>query len=179
MSRMKGIPRPCLVDTNVAIVANGRSEQADDSMVEKCIDAILEVTGKGGLVLDDGGLIFTEYRENLSLRGQPGTGDAFVKWVHDHQWNPAFCERWTITSLKGQERDFVEFPKAKSLSKFDPGDRKFVAVANAAEPKRPIIQAVDFKWWGWKDALAEVGIRVVFLDEAAAEAGYRRHVGDA
>lgn len=176
---MKTIPRPCLVDTNVAIVANGRSKQADDSMVEKCINAILEVTGKGGLVLDEGGLIFTEYRENLSLCGQPGTGDAFVKWVHDHQWNPEFCERRTITSVKDEEGGFAEFPKVRALKKFDRNDRKFVAVANAAEPKRPILQAVDFKWWGWKDALAQVGIRVVFLDEGVAKAGYRKHVGDA
>ena len=41
---MRHLPRPCLVDTNVAIVANGKSRQADESLVEDCIDAILEVT---------------------------------------------------------------------------------------------------------------------------------------
>jgi len=76
---MRHIPRPCLVDTNVIIVANGKSEQADDSMVEKCIDAILELTTNGGLVIDEGGLIFDEYRQNLGLSGQPGTGDMFLK----------------------------------------------------------------------------------------------------
>lgn len=174
---MKTIPRPCLVDTNVAIVANGKSEQADDSLVEKCIDALLEVTAKGGLVVDDGGLIFEEYRQNLSLSGQPGTGDAFIKWVHDHQWNTNFCERRIINSIEGDPQSFAEFPTAEELNEFDHSDRKFVAVANAKKPKRPILEAVDFKWWGWKDALAEVGIQVVFLDDAAAEAGYNKHIG--
>lgn len=175
---MKHLPRPCLVDTNVAVVANGKSEQADDSLVEKCIDAILEVTRNGGLVVDEGGLIFEEYRLNLSLSGQPGTGDAFMKWVNDYQWNPEFCERRTITWLEGDERGFAEFPTAPALQKFDHSDRKFVAVANAVVPKRPILEAVDFKWWGWKDALAAEGILVFFLDDAAAKAGYQKHAGN-
>lgn len=175
---MKHLPRPCLVDTNVPIVANGKSEQADDSLVEACIDAILELTRKGGLVVDDGGLIFEEYRQNLSFSGQPGTGDAFMKWVHDHQWNLDYCERRPITLLEGDDRVFAEFPIAAALQEFDASDRKFVAVANATEPKRPILEAVDFKWWGWKDALAVEGIEVIFLDEAAAEAGYLEHIGN-
>jgi hypothetical protein len=172
------LPRPCLVDTNVAIVANERSDQASASLELACIDAILEITRKGGLVVDDGGLIFEEYRKNLSLSGQPGTGDVFLKWVHDHQWNPEWCERRAITLLVGDKRGFGEFPTAATLEGFDPSDRKFIATANAAEPKRPILQAVDFKWWGWKDALADAGIRVVFLDEAVAEAGYNEHLRD-
>lgn len=167
------LPRPCLVDTNVAIVANGNSEQANDSLVEKCIDVLLDITRNGGLVVDGGGLIFEEYRSNLSLSGQPGTGDLFLKWVHDHQWNSEFCERRTITE-RNDERMFEEFPNSVALMNFDRSDRKFVAVANAADPKRPIIEAVDFKWWGWRNALAAEGIAVVFLDEAAAEAGYQK-----
>lgn len=68
-------------------------------------------------------------------------------------------------------------PVAEALRDFDRSDRKFVAVANAAAPKRPILEAVDFKWWGWREALAAEGIEVIFLDEAAAAAGYRQHLG--
>jgi hypothetical protein len=176
---MKKIPKWCLVDTNVAIVANGKSEQADDALVEKCIDAILKITSKGGLVLDAGDLIYDEYRQNLSLSGQPGTGDVFVKWVHDFRWQPEFCERRDINCLDDAEQTFLEFPEAGTLREFDRSDRKFVAVANAAEPKRPILEAVDFKWWGWREGLAAEGISVIFLDEEAAEEGYRRHMGNA
>ena len=52
------------------------------------------------------------------------------------------------------------------MKNFDLSDRKFVAVANAHQEKPPILEGTDSKWWGWKDALAEVGIKVVFLDEA-------------
>jgi len=174
---MSKLPRPCLVDTNVAVVANGKSDQADDSLTEACIDALLDVTRRGGLVLDDGDRIFEEYRKNLSLSGQPGTGDVFMRWVHDNRYSAAWCELRTITCLDGAEQTFREFPASPALADFDPSDRKFVAVANAGRKKHPILQAVDFKWWRWKDALANAGIKVVFLDEAAAEAGYKKHMG--
>lgn len=174
---MSRIPRPCLVDTNVAIVANGKSEQADEDLVEKCIDAILEITTKGGLVIDSEDRIFDEYRQNLSLSGQPGTGDAFMKWVHDFRWQAELCEMRDVTCLDEDEQVFEEFPTADDLREFDRSDRKFVAVANAGKCC-PILQAVDFKWWGWKDALALAGITVHFIDEAAAEAGYRSHLAN-
>jgi hypothetical protein len=171
---MKRLPRQCVVDTNVAVVANGKSDQADDSLTEACVDALLEITRRGGLVLDDGDRIFEEYRHNLNLSGEPRAGDAFMKWVHDHRWNAEWCEMRTITPDK-DEQTFKEFPKSPALADFDPSDRKFVATANAGQKKHPILQAVDFKWWGWKDALAKARIKVVFLDEAAAEAGYKKH----
>ena len=175
---MNHLPRPCVVDTNVPIVANGNSPQAGEDLVEMCIDALLTITKEGGLVIDSDGRIFEEYRWNLSLSGQPGTGDLFMKWVHDHQWQPEFCERRDITCLDEVEQKFAEFPDAAGLEDFDRSDRKFVAVANAGDEKRPILEAVDFKWWGWREALTAVGIQVVFLDEAAAEAGYQEHVGN-
>lgn len=172
---MSRVPRPCLVDTNVAIVANGQSEQADEDLVERCIDAILEITTKGGLVIDSADRIFDEYRQNLSLSGQPGTGDAFMKWVHDFRWQTELCEMRGVTCVDEDEQVFEEFPSHEGLREFDRNDRKFVAVANAGKP-RPILQAVDFKWWGWKDALAIAGITVHFVDEKAAEAGYINHL---
>lgn len=167
-----------IVDTNVAIVANGKSEQASEDLVEKCIDALMEIRREGGLVVDDNGLIFEEYAKNLSFSGQPGTGDMFMKWVFDNQWKTEVCERRAITPLRNDKRMFEEFPTAPALTDFDASDRKFVAVANAGDPKHPILEAVDFKWWGWKDALAEEGITVIFLDEEAAEAGYNQHLSN-
>jgi len=165
------------VDTNVAIVANGKSTQASDDLVEKCIDAIQRLTTDGGLVLDHEDRIFDEYRKNLSLRGQPGTGDQFMKWVHDHRWMNEFCELREIKCLDESDQVYAEFPDSEGLKDFDVSDRKFVAVANAG-PQCPILQAVDFKWWGWREALSAVGIEVVFLDPEAAEAGYNKHAGN-
>lgn len=172
-ARESEIPRPCVVDTNVAVVANGHSDQASPNLVQRCILALLEVTQKGGLVLDDGDRIVGEYRANLSQSGQPGTGDMFMKWVHDNRFNDSLCELRAIHCLEEPTQRFQEFPATPAaLASLDISDRKFVAVANAQSPRRPILQAVDYKWWGWKDDLALAGISVVFLDATHAEARY-------
>jgi hypothetical protein len=170
-------PKWCLVDTNVAIVANGRSRQASRDLTRKCIDALQEITRGTGLVLDANGEIFEEYRRNLSLSGQPGVGDMFLKWVHDNQWTSARCERRRITPIPDDPRAYEEFPLSPALAKFDASDRKFVAVACAGVERRPILEAVDFKWWGWREVLQAEGVRVVFVDEAEAQKGYAKHIG--
>lgn len=169
---MRRLPNPCVVDTNVAIVANGASEQADDDLTLECIEAIMTLTKRGGVVLDDDDRIVSEYRHKLSLAGQPGTGDMFLKWIHDNQWNEERCELRQVTCTDEDEQRFEEFPDCGELAAFDVSDRKFVAVANAGTTKAAILQAVDFKWWGWKGALEKCGIPVHFIDDAAAEAGF-------
>ena len=170
---LPSVPRPCVVDTNVAVVANGHSDQATPSVVTRCIQALLDITRQGGLVLDDQDRIIGEYRNNLCQSGQGGTGNMFMKWVHDNHFNTTVCERRNIVCVNETTQNFAEFPASSALAVVDPSDRKFIAVANAKCPKCPILQAVDFKWWGWKDALEKVGIRVVFADEKYAEAQYR------
>lgn len=172
------LPPLCVVDTNVPILANGTDEAELTTVSDRCVDAVLEITRRGGLVLDYGDLIFDEYRNNLRLAGQPGTGDMFMKWVHDNSWNPAVCHRVVITPSSEAARGFNEFPEAPALADFDPSDRKFVAVANALPGKPPILEAVDYKWWGWRDALRTAGVTVQFLDPALAERKYREHMGD-
>jgi hypothetical protein len=144
-----------------------------------CIDVLLEITRRGGLVLDSDDRIFSEYVANLSFAGHPGTGDFFMKWVHDHRWNEELCERRDITCKNESEQDFEQFPDHPELRKFDVSDRKFVATANAGKAKATILQAVDFKWWGWKDALAACDIPVHFINEGEAESGYRKHLENA
>ena len=70
-----------VVDTNVPIVANGKSDQADPNCVIACIDALFEIHDQGMIILDDARLILQEYMRHLSLAGQPGAGDYFMKWV--------------------------------------------------------------------------------------------------
>jgi hypothetical protein len=41
-----------VVDTNVPIVANGRSEQADPDCVITCIDALTEIYQQGIIILE-------------------------------------------------------------------------------------------------------------------------------
>jgi hypothetical protein len=55
------------------------------------------------------------------------------------------------------------FPPDEALAKFDPSDRKFVAVSCAHEQRPPILQATDSKWWGLREALVACGVTVHFL----------------
>ena len=152
-----------VVDTNVPVVANGGSEQASPECVQACAVCLHELTRAGRLVLDDQRLILNEYRANLRSSGQPGLGDAFLKWVLTNYSNPDRCEFVAITSTGGTPSSFAEFPQSAALAGFDPDDRKFVAVATAHGDHPPVVQAVDTEWWRLKDALEEAGVNVNFL----------------
>ena len=60
-----------VIDTNVAVVANGRAKQADWDCVLACLDA-LDGVRRSLVVLNDKNRILDEYRKHLSARGQPG-----------------------------------------------------------------------------------------------------------
>ena len=161
---MNKLPKKCVIDTNVPATANKTlsPETISDDMidcVETCLEAITHITKNGRLVLDEGDEIFNEYRAHLSLSGQPGLGDEFMKWVHDNCWTEK-VERVKITKTGNS---YKEFPTNSNLSGFDPSDKKFIAIANAHPEKPPILQATDSKWWGYCDALKNVEIEVQFL----------------
>jgi hypothetical protein len=143
-----------VVDTNVAVVANGRHNETR-RCANNCAQALLRVTKSGAIVIDDARRILKEYLNHCSASGQPGIGDAFVRWVHDNAWNTDRVHRVSITPMDRPPRLFEQFPEHDALQTFDPSDQKFVAVANAHPDKPPILQATDSKWWGWKEALRE------------------------
>lgn len=160
-----------VVDTNVPIVANRATDKGKKdggallsdipmSCISGCVDIIDKVTRERLLVIDESGEIFDEYKKRLSFTGQPGVGDKFLKWVHDHQWSLPKKQRVRITKIR---ESYAEFPEHTGLEDFDLSDRKFVAVANAHSEKPVIVQASDSKWYGWKNALAECGIEVEFV----------------
>ena len=164
---MKKLPEKCVVDTNVPIVANLLTSYDENDgipwgCIEACFEVITHVFKNGGLVIDDTGEIVEEYSRQFSIKRASGQGGKFIKWIHDFQWNPDKVTRISIHRLNST---YKEFPDHDGLVNFDTDDRKFVAVANAHPDtyKPPIFQATDSKWWGWKDALSEVGIDVRFL----------------
>jgi hypothetical protein len=173
------LPKKCIVDTNVPKIANKASEKDEipadlENCVLVCIEAIEHVINKNSLVLDDGGEIFDEYMNNLNMKGQPGVGDKFLKWVNDNQWNSAKIGRVKINK---NSNSYDEFPEHEDLKDFDISDRKFIAVANAHPKKPPVLQAVDSKWWGWKYPLAEFGIKVHFVCPKYIQAKYKEKMG--
>ena len=150
-----------IVDTNRPVVANGRSSQASPQCVINCLRRLREIQQGQILVLDDGWLIVKEYMKNLSSTGQPGVGDAFLKWVLTNIGNPQRCQLVPITEIS--ENNFQEFPQDPALADLYLSDRKFVALALAHPEKPPILNAVDSDWRNFHDRLSTHGVRVKFL----------------
>lgn len=150
-----------VVDTNVAVVANGLAEQANDGCVERCGDELERIIDGCVVVLDSDGLILDEYQKILNFSGQPGVGDFFFKWLFFNQANPDHCRKVAITPHA--DRGFEEFPDDSALTNFDRDDRKFIAVALASQTTPPILNASDTDWWNHLNALKQHGIEVSFL----------------
>ena len=156
-----------VVDTNVPVTANGDAPQASAECERACREGLRAITaGRVRLVLDDRFEIFSEYVAHLSLAGQPGVGDVFLKWVHDHQFNPERCDR--VPLEPHPVRGYEQFPGDEALADFDPNDRKFAAVARVSQA--PVLNAVDSDWWDYERVLARHGIAVELIcDDQVAD----------
>jgi len=155
--------RAFVVDVNVAIVANGGSPQADIDCLSACVDALRDIVKNGVIVLDDGMIILKEYMGHLSLKGQPGLGDAFMQWVWENQSVESRCERVGLTQTGDVEDEFLQFPDDPELRNFDCSDRMYVAVALGSQKNPAILNAVDTDWWNHRIALERNGVRIQFL----------------
>ena len=151
-----------IVDTNVAVVANGQSPQASPNCVDTCINRVEKIIrGEERLVLDNRWIILSEYMRNLRSSGEPGAGDRFLLWLLRNK--DTECDLVSITPVNGSENAFEEFPDDPALDGFDPADRKFIAVACAHLEKPPVLQAVDSKWLDFDDVFHRNGVTVAFI----------------
>lgn len=142
-----------VIDTNVAISANGKDTHASLQCQLACIE-LLEDCQKLLIAIDKGGLIMEEYAKYLSYKGQPGVGDMFFKYLHDNQYSQNNISRVFITPLSDPKQGFEELP----LNKLDPSDRKFLATAVVAKAK--IINATDTDWEEQNQLLKKLHIKI-------------------
>ncbi len=154
--------KPALVlDTNVLLVANGRHTGASDECRVACIERLLGVQQNGVTVLDDAHRILTEYRRKTRPNQPKEPGDAFLKWLLQNQANQDRVQ--TVAVSETSPNWFAEFADDNLQARFDPSDRKFVAVA-MAHPARPAVaQAADSKWLAWQGELQAMGVAVELL----------------
>lgn len=148
-----------VVDTNVAVVANGASDpQTERAASQNCrlkaVERLLEAVRHDCVFVDLEGEIEREYRRHLSPRGQPGVGDQF--YLHVLNSSPGRVER--IPLPRRADGEFAALPQALAASRFDPSDRKFAALAKAA--RASVINAVDSDWIEHAQTLRRVAIRV-------------------
>jgi len=152
-----------VVDVNVPVVANGRKTHADLKCRSACVDALEKITQTGMIVLDDERLILSEYMNNLSMSGQPGAGDAFMKWVWENQAVTSRCEQVHLARRNSNAADFAAFPSDPRLSSFHGDDRKYVAAALTSQRRPTVLNAVDTDWWNHRIALRQSGVSLRFL----------------
>ena len=106
------------------------------------------------VAVDDRNLILDEYRNHLNFAGSPGVGDMFFKHVFDHQYQGSRVRRVPVTPAEDDGRGFEELPE----NRFDPSDRKFLAVAVAA--RAVVLNAVDSDWGEQQALMDELGVEV-------------------
>lgn len=150
-----------VVDTNVILVANGQHPDVSATCVAACAKRLHGVMQSGRVALDDGYRVLKEYQHKTNAKTGKHPGDVFVKWLLRNNANPARCD--LVPLEEHEERGFASFPADERLARFDPPDRKFVAVSAAHPDHPPILQASDSKWLDWSLALRDHGIEVEFL----------------
>lgn len=149
-----------VVDTNVPIVANGRSDGSGEPAIECRIASITfleELLQRGKILLDLAGEIQNEYHTYLNPRGEPGVGDRF--YLTALQSGLERVERIELEILDSGE--YADLPQPVIDAGFDPSDRKFAALAK--KENVPVVNATDSDWAESIDVLNTNGINVIFL----------------
>ena len=154
-----------VVDTNVAIAANGRDTHADERCQLACTEKLEGLVRHGIVAVDDVGLILEEYRHHLYYSGRPGVGDVFFKHVFNSQYGCDRVQRIPVTPSDDDGRGFEELPE----NAFDPSDRKFLAVAVTAGAV--ILNATDSDWGEHGALMGELGVEVEQLCPQHAQRG--------
>ena len=143
-----------VVDTNVAIVANGGDKTDTDYLCQlTCVERLEHLVKKGTVAVDTNGLILEEYADHLCWSGGPGVGDVFFKHVFT-QYHDDKIRRVTVNSSPDDRKGFEELPE----NTFDRSDRKFLAVAVAA--KAEVLNATDGDWGEHKALMDTMGVEV-------------------
>ena len=143
-----------VMDTNVAIVANGRGTHTDEQCQLACVQKLRSLVAQETVAIDDGWLVLGEYKKHLNFSGMPGVGDIFFKHVVNNQSQGKYVRRIAVTPTEDDGRGFEELPE----NTLDPSDRKFLAVAVAAEAV--VLNATDSDWDEQRVLLDELGVEV-------------------
>lgn len=152
----------CVVDTNVAVIANGRPDPTDPRPPAiacriAAVKFLTAVVNSGTVLLDAEGAIQGEYRRHLNPRGAPGVGDRFYQVVY--QSSPNLVER--VALLKRPDGEYADLPQSLIDAGFDPSDRKFAALAH--KERVPVHNATDSDWIEHSTTLVSEGVDVVNL----------------
>ena len=145
---------PFVVDTNVAIVANGGHCRADVQCREACIKKLKDICDRQVVVIDKNWLILKEYTNRLDSKRAQGMGHMFLKHVFNYQSNESRVRQVSITPSEDDRRGFEELPD----NRLDRADRKFLAAAIVSQAT--IVNAVDSDWIQQEALTQSLGVAV-------------------
>ena len=109
---------------------------------------------KGTVGIDNRDEILKEYIRKVKPTAGQKVGDRFVIHVINHQYGENRVQRTVVTPIDDERRGYDELPE----NKFDPSDRKFLAVAVVA--KAVVLNATDSDWHEHKDLMDKVRVKV-------------------
>jgi len=154
------MPNRCfIIDTNIFAAANGLANHLTEREINKCKQFIAALAGNSVISLDLQGEIFQEYFIYTNRSGQPGIGDAFVKYLWDRQSDKMHCEKVDIE--KNENGIYKQLNEKDGLLTFDSSDQKFIAVYLGSEKQPVICNACDSDWANNKLLLMQYDIRVL------------------
>lgn len=159
-----------VIDTNVAIAANGRETHASLACQFACIELLERLANsksKDIVLLDSCELILDEYKRHLNFRGQPGVGDLFYKHLHDNAHSFGSVRLIRVTPNEIENQGFNELP-ANSLDK---SDRKFLVVALIGNGT--LFNALDTDWHEQVEFISGLGVSI---EQLCPEHGCAMHL---
>lgn len=158
-----------ILDTNVIINAHAvNSPQTSEACIRLCQHLLFQCTADQFQIVIDvgphGSDILREYQSNLHYYGG-SYGEIFVQWLINNL--PDEKHVFQVPLTRNHEDEYEEFPRDSDLAKFDPSDRKFIALGAAhymyEEETAPIVQSADYKWQAFVVAFARYHVEIEFL----------------
>ena len=155
-----------IIDTNVPLKAADLHPQ--DEVNRKCSLACLSFVSKlmesndVAITLDAGREILKEYQRKIDTHSDDNVASQFLVWVFRNMLTERVVQ-YQITKIGNNT--YAEFPNSPDLIRFDPSDRKFVALAKVDPSSPNIYNGSDTDWWNFREALERVDVHIVFLCE--------------
>lgn len=150
-----------VVDTNVLAI----SERLEENASESCINACTQIAerihdGRAILVVDELGEILSEYLTTLDRAKTAGIGVKVARLLRQRSGLATVCHKVSVHLLDDNSGCYEEVPP--SLRDFDTDDQKFIAVANAEQPRPKLFAGRDGEWWERSNDFAAEGFDVQF-----------------
>lgn len=157
---------PKIIDTNVPLTAIMTDDMACQM---QCIQVVKDIlNGQIIVVMDDQNAALKEYRQQMYPDPNPSAGLAsqFLMYLLTYQYNVTRVYRAKVMQNAGTGA-YLLYPLVASVQKFDPSDKKWVAIAltyqQETQKPAPIVNATDSDWLHFASAFEQLGIQIEFL----------------